>query len=212
MLLSQYLRQVLNPPPLPCPVLFLNHRKILNCFRGQINALKAKKQVKAATATKPQEPELPKTLDQVGPKAEPPVKFLSLTGSTSAAQESLPQHGATMYKQGSGSSSGIPVGPVLGQSHSVTPWAEGVESAPTRDQDLAFPMPPTAASLAGLAQQQQKQQQGALYRDSNSFRQWAAGAGAQGTQRCVTCIGVLDPKYAFSVCLLSSCAELHILL
>jgi hypothetical protein len=148
--------------------------------------MKAKKQAKnaTATATKPQETQLPKSLDPVGPKAEPPVKFLSLSGSgglSSNAQEAYP-HNTSIYKQGSSSSSGIPVGPATGPSHSVMPWAEGDESAYHGDQDGKFlPVPPTAASLAGLAHQQKQQQMGGLYRDSNSFRQWAASAVAQGT-------------------------------
>jgi hypothetical protein len=160
--------------------------------------MKAKKQAKAAAgAPKPQEPALPKTLDPIGPKAEPPVKFLSLSGSISGTQETHPHH-TSMYKQGSGSSSGIPVGPATGPAHSVSPWAEGDESAHHGDQDGKFlPVPPTAASLAGLAhqQKQQLQQQGGLYRDSNSFRQWAASAVAQGMQEWKPC----HPSHVMSV-------------
>lgn len=135
--------------------------------------MKAKKAAKdAAKSAKTQEPELPKALDPSDPKAEPPVKFLSL--SSSGLAHDIPAHlahGNRMYKQGSGgsnqSSSGIPVGPVTGPAHSVTPWATCDDDSMGRDQ--TGPVAPTAASLAGV-------QQGGLYRDSNSFRQWAASA------------------------------------
>lgn len=147
------------------------YRRILGCFKGRINSLKAKKQAQAAPkAPQPQEPQLPKT---AAPVAEPPVKFLSLTGSSSAAAD-LPGPVTRMYKQGSGgsgqSSSGIPVGPATGPAHGLTPWGESDQSL-GRDQGMQLPVAPTAASLAAVAQQQ-----GALYRDSNSFRLWAASA------------------------------------
>lgn len=148
-------------------------RKIFNCFRGQTNTIKAKKAAKnAAETAKTPEPELPKALDPSDPKAEPPVKFLSL--SSSGLAHDIPAnlaHNNRMYKQGSGgsnqSSSGIPVGPVTGPAHSVTPWATCEDDSLGRDQ--TGPVAPTGASLAGV-------QQGGLYRDSNSFRQWAASA------------------------------------
>lgn len=164
-----------NLPPCPSiPSLFC--RKLLNCFRGQINTVKAKKEAKTAGAksAKTQEPELPKTLDPAGPKAEPPVKFLSLSLSGMTQEVSAQVHATRMYKQNSSgsqqSSAGIPVGPITGPAHSVTPWAECDDESAGRDQ--GGPVAPTAASLAAAAHGPQ----GGLYRDSNSFRQWAASA------------------------------------
>jgi len=152
-------------------------RKIIACFKGQINSMKAKKQGKAAPSSA-KAPELLKALDHTTPSAELPVKFLSLSSSGAA---DLPAPTTTrMYKQGSfashhtGSSTGIPVGPMTGPAHSIMPWAESDESSNRGDQGEHFPVPPTAASLAAAAAV--AQQQGALYRDSNSFRQWAASA------------------------------------
>jgi hypothetical protein len=124
----------------------------------------AKKNKSAAPA--PQQPELPKVQDVPPPKADPPVKFLSLSSHDGVSHEFPTAAGNPhrVVRKGSGSSSGqgsagIPVGPVTGPE----------DDSSGRDQGMA----PTAASLAGV-------QQGGLYRDSNSFRQWASAAHAQG--------------------------------
>lgn len=179
-------------------------RKIIACFKGQVASLTTRKQTKAAAApskaTQQQQPELPRTTmdgssSTKPPVAEFPVKFLSVSCSTGADMALTPAHNthnsnnsaARVYKQGSSASQysssggGIPVGPAVssgpGDYHSssnITPWAESDEVSP-RDQQ-AHTVPPTAASLAVAAAA--SNQQGPLYHDSSSFRQWAAASAA----------------------------------